>query len=105
MDEKKRNCYRSFCSDGADRRKAMEKAFVMDAEFTVIPPGRSLEEVRRKRRRQRWEANARFLAMQGTLAAVVAVVTALLLRAASKESPRPVRTQVRGNPKTKVIIP
>ena len=58
----------------------MKDQIVLDAEFSIIPPGRSLEEVRRKRRRQRWEANARFLAMQGTLAAAVAVVTALLLR-------------------------
>ena len=59
----------------------MKEPIIIDAEYTIIPPGRSREEVRRKRRRQRWEANARFLAMQGTLAAVVAVVTALLLRA------------------------
>ena len=58
----------------------MKDQIVLDAEFTVIPPGRSREEVRRKRRRQRWEADVKFLTMQGALVAAVAVVTALLLR-------------------------
>lgn len=56
------------------------KETIIDAEYSIIPPGRSREEVRRKRRRQRWEADVKFLTMQGALVAAVAVVTALLLR-------------------------
>lgn len=58
----------------------MKEHMILDAEFTIIPPGRSREEVRRKRRRQRWEADVKFLAMQGAFLAAVAGVTALLLR-------------------------
>lgn len=58
----------------------MKKPVIIDAEYTIIPPGRSREEVRCKRRRQRLEADVKFLTMQGTLVAAVAVVTALLLR-------------------------
>lgn len=43
----------------------MKKPIIIDAEYTIIPPGRSREEVRRKRRRQRWEADVKFLTMQG----------------------------------------
>ena len=60
--------------------KSMKEPIIIDAEYTIIPPGRSREEVRRKRRRQRLEADVKFLTMQGTLVAAVAVVTALLLR-------------------------
>ena len=54
----------------------MKEPIIIDADYTIIPPGRSREEVRR----QRWEADVKFLTMQGALVAAVAVVTALLLR-------------------------
>lgn len=59
----------------------MKKPIVIDAEFSVVRPGRgSRVEETRKRRRQFWDATLKELAMQGTLVAAVAVVTALLLR-------------------------
>lgn len=58
----------------------MKKPIIIDAEYTIIPPGRSREELRRKRRRQQLEADVKFLAFEAGLMAVTAGLTALALQ-------------------------
>lgn len=52
---------------------------VIDAKYTIITPGRSRDEVRRKRRRQFWAATIQALALAAGLMAITACLTALLL--------------------------
>lgn len=52
---------------------------IIDAEFTPIKPGRSAEEIRRKRRRQQMESDLKFLLFEAGLMAVTACITALIL--------------------------